>query len=144
KIVENIDLCPTFAELAGTPPPATTDGRSLVSLLLGQPVSDWRNAGLIEHRGPALAPPAPNDPDSENLTEPMPNRYEAIRMTDSVFVLYANGETEYYDLKADPYELNNTAGTLPVAQTRLYKSTISAIRNCHTAAECSAAEKIHL
>src|SRR5207302_3280318 len=54
NIAQNIDLCPTFAELAGTPAPPTTNGHSLVALLSGQPVSDWRDVALVEHKGPAV------------------------------------------------------------------------------------------
>jgi arylsulfatase A-like enzyme len=43
-LVLNIDLAPSFAELAGVPVPAFVDGRSLVSLLHGDPplVESWR------------------------------------------------------------------------------------------------------
>jgi arylsulfatase A-like enzyme len=64
-IVENIDLCPTFAELAGTAAPSTSDGHSLVRLLRGEPVSDWSNVSLVEHVGPDLAPPSALGPDDD-------------------------------------------------------------------------------
>src|SRR5512133_2171327 len=47
----NIDLAPTFADLAGVSPTVTVDGRSLVPLLGASPppVSAWRHAFLLEH-----------------------------------------------------------------------------------------------
>jgi N-acetylglucosamine-6-sulfatase len=60
EIVENIDLCPTFAELGFAATPANVDGHSLVPLLRGQQPDAWRTAALIEHRRPDRAPrPAP-------------------------------------------------------------------------------------
>jgi arylsulfatase A-like enzyme len=138
SIVENIDLCPTFAELAGTTAPAA-DGHSLVALLHGQTVTDWRNVALIEHHGPDLEPMDPSDPDNEdkNVT---PNSYEAIRMASSVYVEYQDGETEYYDLATDPNELDNTASTLAPALMQQFHNTIKAIQGCQGAASCCAAQ----
>ena len=45
EVVENTDLCSTFAELAGVAAPATVDGRSLVPFLRGEQVpsgAPWR------------------------------------------------------------------------------------------------------
>ena len=51
EIVENTDLCATFAELARASVPATVDGRSLVPLLRGEQVPERRTLALIEHHG---------------------------------------------------------------------------------------------
>jgi N-acetylglucosamine-6-sulfatase len=47
----NIDLAPTFAQLAGRSIPPSVDGRSLVPLLASSPppMSAWRKAFLMEH-----------------------------------------------------------------------------------------------
>jgi arylsulfatase A-like enzyme len=141
KIVENIDLCPTFADIAGTPPPATADGHSLLPLILGQDVADWRNVALVEHHGPDLEAMDPNDPDNEDASV-APNSYEAIRMTSSVYVEYQDGEKEYYDLTTDPFEMTNTAASLTAAQIQLFHNTITAIQTCEGAASCWSAQKM--
>jgi N-acetylglucosamine-6-sulfatase len=142
EFVSNIDLCPTFAELGGATASTNVDGRSLVPFLRGQPPAAWRQALLVEHHGPAKSGTDPTDPDMEGNNGPDPNSYEAVRMANSVFVQYQDGETEYYDLSADPYELNNTVGTLAAATVKKYQKTITAIRNCHSTAECQAAEQL--
>lgn len=43
-MVANIDLAPTFLELAGLPPSPVMQGRSLVPCWRGEPPADWRNA----------------------------------------------------------------------------------------------------
>jgi arylsulfatase A-like enzyme len=152
RIVENIDLCPTFAELAGTPAPPSADGHSLVPLLKGQFVSSWRNVALVEHVGPDLAPADAVGPDDDYTmagwaavvpTRPVePNSYEAIRMTDAVYIEYQDGETEYYDLALDPFEQNNAVAKLSAAQLQLFHDTVSNIKSCHNATECWAAQKM--
>ncbi len=141
QIVENIDLCPTFAEIAGAPAPATADGHSLLALIQGQTVSDWRNVALVEHHGPDLSKMDPGDPDNEDSSV-QPNSYEAIRMTSSVYVEYQNGEKEYYDLNNDPNELTNSAASLSATQLQTFHSTLKAIQGCQGTAACWSAQKM--
>lgn len=93
-IVANIDIAPTVAALAGvaTPP---VDGRSILPLL-GPLGSDppWRQDLLLEHM---------------EGTNPVPT-YCGVRAVHTVYVRYATGEEELYDLVADPFELSNLAG----------------------------------
>ena len=144
-MVENIDLCPTFAEIAGTAPPSTADGHSLMPFLRGETVSDWRNVALVEHEGAQGVPYSLDDPDrtpadAKNGVSPV-DTYEAIRMPDSVYVEYKTGETEYYDLKTDPDEMTNTAKSLSAAQVKAFHDRIDAIKNCHGLQPCWAAQK---
>ena len=91
-MVANIDLAPTFAEAAGVSAPGA-EGLSLVPLLSGQPPPTWRSDFLIEHM---------------QYKDPVPS-YCAVRTAQSLFVTYNTGETEFYDLNADPFELVNKA-----------------------------------
>jgi arylsulfatase A-like enzyme len=96
--VSNVDLAPTFADLAGVEPGGPVDGRSLVPLLdalRGGHLAAWRRAVLLEYVGDAHIP-----------------GWTAIRTADFLFVEYQTGERELYDLTgrigpADPYELQN-------------------------------------
>jgi N-acetylglucosamine-6-sulfatase len=93
-LVLNIDLAPTIAALAGVSAPGV-DGRSVVPLLADRAVP-WRHAFLIEH--------------VEGTTPPDPPTYCAARTERYLFVRYATGERELYDLRTDPFELSNAAG----------------------------------
>ncbi len=137
-MVENIDLCPTFAELAGGAAPANVDGRSLVPLLHGQEVAEWRTAALIEHHGPVRDRA---DPDMPALRSGNPTTYEAMRLPTSLYVEYADGEKEYHDLKTDPDELRNTYSSLAGAAKASLAATLAAISACHDAAACWAAAR---
>jgi len=97
RLVSNIDLAPTFAELAGIEPPSPVDGMSLVPLLRGLPSAPWRTGLLNEYVGDRKVPP-----------------WWEVRTEDFAYVELATGETELYDLSgvigsADPYELQNRA-----------------------------------
>jgi arylsulfatase A-like enzyme len=52
EIVENIDLAPTFIQLAGGDQFPNVDGASLVPLLGSPRVEGWRTVALVEHHGP--------------------------------------------------------------------------------------------
>src|SRR5690349_3301090 len=119
-IAENIDLRPTFSDLAGARIPANVDGHSLVSLIHGGSTKDWRHSALVEHHGPDRAK---NDPDAPPPGSGNPTSYEALRSGDFVYVEYKDGEREYYNLKRDPYERHNTYKRLkPKQRTRLHNA----------------------
>ena len=100
-LVANIDLAPTIAEAASVKLPGA-DGMSLLPLVEGR-VETWRDALLIEHmRG----------------TNPIPT-YCAVRTARYLFASYETGERELYDLEADPFQLQNLAGTEPGLEGRL-------------------------
>jgi len=89
NLVLNIDLAPTFLELAGVASGAQCDGESLVRVLDGTAPA-WR---------------------SDFLTEgwPVDHTWATVREKKWKYTEYASGEQELYDLEADPYELQNVA-----------------------------------
>jgi N-acetylglucosamine-6-sulfatase len=133
EMAENIDLCPSFDELGGAPVPANVDGRSLVALLHGLLVSNWRREILIEHHGRVLDV---GDPDLPTQGSGNPPNYEAIRTPRSLYVEYGGGEREYYDLTRDPFELRNIASSLFPAQALRLHRTLLRIEHCHGAGSC--------
>jgi arylsulfatase A-like enzyme len=141
-IVENIDLCPTFAAIGGVAAPASVDGRSLLGLWHGEAPADWRDFALVEHRGPDLAPMAADDPDNEPAIAKVPDSYEALRTADATYVEYEDGEREYYDTTTDPWQLTNTAASLPPARAAVLHDALAAAKACHGAAACWAAQKL--
>jgi N-acetylglucosamine-6-sulfatase len=138
-LAENTDLAPTFEDLTGTPVPASVDGRSLVPRLRGERDANAPGAILIEHHGPSLAK---DDPDRPGPASGNPPSYTAIRTADELYVEYADGEREFYDLRADPYELSNTVTTLPPARLTQLERTLYGLRICHGSPACSAAARI--
>jgi N-acetylglucosamine-6-sulfatase len=136
QLTSNIDLCPTFETLAGVPVPVTVDGHSLAALWHGQNPPDWRQALLIEHHG---HDDSPGDPDRQNNASADPPSYEAVRTATALYVLYSNGEQEYYNTAKDPYELDNIAADgIPAA----LKQALTAMENCHTGPTCWAASHL--
>jgi N-acetylglucosamine-6-sulfatase len=135
-VVENTDLCATFAELAGAGVPATVDGRSLVPLLRGAQVPEWRTLALIEHHGPLVERMNKDDPDVPARRSGNPPSYEAIRSRDSVYVEYDDGTREYHEYASDPYELRNTFPTLSSGAKASLHAAIDALRICRGAQAC--------
>jgi N-acetylglucosamine-6-sulfatase len=131
-IVENIDLAPTFEDLAGATPSPSVEGHSFVPLLHGEAVP-WRTLALVEHRGPDVSP---SDPDVQTLAEGNPPSYEAIRSPQFTYVRYETGETEYYDRVHDPYELHNLAPVLSAAQQKQLTGWVNALHDCTNGAQC--------
>jgi len=140
-MTENTDLCPTFAELAGAPPPPRADGHSLVPLLRETPsaaeravASDWRDAVLIEHHGNVSL--GVGDPDAPPAGSGNPPSYEALRSKDALYVEYADGERELYDLASDPFELHNLADEVPPERLARLSAQLAVMASCHGAAQC--------
>jgi len=126
-----VDLAPTLLDLAGEPAPiiAAGDGRSLVPLLRAEDPQKvpWRQGILIEHFGGGA-----------------PYRIRAfagIRSETDVYVEYASGEKEYYDLAKDPYQMENAASALSSATLARLSGRVLALKNCAGAA-CRTAEGV--
>ena len=133
ELVQNVDLRPTLADLAGARVQGGADGRSVVRALRGLPLRNWRRAALVEHRGPDLLP---TDPDWERAPGGNPTSYNALRFDGGLFVESANGEREYYDLDRDPHALRNAYRDLDQAQREKLIERLDALRYCRGRVSC--------
>lgn len=129
RVAGLVDLAPTLLELAESPLAQgfVGDGRSLVPLLRAADPSSvpWRESMLIEHFGGG----APFRVRS----------YTGLRSETDVYVEYANGEKEYYDLRKDPYQMDNTAKSLPPETLSKLAARVAALKICKGEA-CRVAE----
>ncbi|HTM10022.1 MAG TPA: sulfatase-like hydrolase/transferase [Verrucomicrobiae bacterium] len=139
EIVENIDLNPTFTELAGASGSAAVDGHSLAPLLHGRKPPRWRTLALVEHHHGPDEDAA--DPDAPARRSGNPPSYEAIRSRSFLYVEYEDGDKEHYDLAADPNELHNNFTALSAGVKKALHETLTAAAKCHDAKSCQAAER---
>lgn len=110
-LVANVDVAPTLAELAGAELPWKVDGRSLAGWLQGRPPPEWRTAVLLENRG--------GDRKGGGKT----GKYWGLRTPTHTYVELDSGERELYDLRSDPYQLENLAGRPEVAEVQARLAT---------------------
>jgi N-acetylglucosamine-6-sulfatase len=133
-MVLNTDLAPTIADLAGVAPGLTPDGRSLAPLLRegrsGIAPEGFRRRFMVEN----WQGPIPKQTETKPLSQPT---NFAVRGSTFIYNRYVTGETEYYDLSRDPYELESKQ------ISRAYKGNLDRLwrrlRNCQ-GAECRRAE----
>lgn len=111
QMVMNIDVAPTFLDLAGVKVPADIQGRSFAPLLRGE-TAGWRTAMLTEYYLEA-----PNVP-----------TWHSVRTDQWKYIQY-DGHPEWdelYDLKNDPNELKNRIKDESAAETlKTLKSELS-------------------
>ena len=153
----NVDLAPTWAELAGAKAADFVDGRSLAPLLGNSPPSadTWRQAFLLVNGDLSQSSQTDSSDTASDskggLLEPedllaaqvgqglgIP-AFRGIRTKDYLYVEYATGERELYDLRTDPYELQNLSATVDPSLLRQLSSLLSELKNC-AAESCRAAE----
>lgn len=116
QLVANVDLAPTIAAAAKVVPWRDEDGRSLLPLL-ADPAAAWPRDVLLE-RGPGV-------------TVGGPRQYTAIRTARYVYVEYATGEKELYDLQVDPFELESKHDDPAYAQVEADLATrLATLRDC--------------
>ncbi len=89
--VSLVDVAPTILDLIGAPPIAGTDGVSLVPLLTGAPLPEWRRAVFAEAKSSLTAP----------AVDLVSARVGATRCT----LRIAPNRTYCYDLTRDPAEV---------------------------------------
>jgi arylsulfatase A-like enzyme len=93
-MVLNVDLAPTFLDLAGLPVPSEIQGRSWRPLLTTH-APEWRKAFLAEYFLENAFPGTPT--------------VVAVRTADAKLIKYPGHDewTELFDLARDPYEIKN-------------------------------------
>jgi arylsulfatase A-like enzyme len=126
-LVSNIDLAPTFAEWAGTTMAVQPDGQSFAALLTTTAPPTSRVSVGIEHLNYTHAA---DDPDAPVAYGANPPTYTALRFSDAMYVEYDTKESAYYDLRTDPFELNNIISTLTEQQRLSLKNAVLAHQLC--------------
>jgi N-acetylglucosamine-6-sulfatase len=126
QLVINNDFAPTFADWADTGVPAFVDGRSFAPLLGLDPPpdSEWRSAVL-------------NEQDQKQRFH-IPD-YEAVRTANQTYVRWKTGERELYDLRRDPYELENVNDEATSITLARFKTRAELLSGCR-GSSCRAAE----
>jgi N-acetylglucosamine-6-sulfatase len=167
-LVLNNDFAPTFADLAGAEMPSFVDGRSLGPFLTDDPPSpnNWRQAFLVEAAASeGRGPPSPLADEGSikplQTGDPLPEGWrraaqlgewsrvdwgrpalQALRTEDHLYVEYETGERELYDLRQDPYQLNNRYEAADPELLRHLRGQLAALRGC-SETDCRKAEDAH-
>jgi N-acetylglucosamine-6-sulfatase len=126
-LIGNHDIAPTLADMGNAPTPDFVDGRSFLSLAKGN-VSTWPRTAVLSERETNLEPPP---------------RWEALRMKDYKYVRFENNEKEFYNLAADPIEINSKPQTLDDATSDYWERRLDDLHTCQRAG-CRAAENAPL
>ena len=94
QFIANIDLAPTFLDLAGLPVPASMQGRSLAPLLRGESPADWRTSVYYRYY---------HDPGDHNTAAHL-----GVRTATHKLIYYWKKDAyEMFDLTQDPTEQHN-------------------------------------
>lgn len=102
RLMESIDLVPTFIEaVEGEAPRHVLEGRSLLPLLHGEKVDDWRHYAISESEYATRAPIW------DLGVEPHEARAPMVRTADWKYVFHEKFRPELFDLNNDPEELND-------------------------------------
>lgn len=111
QVIMNVDIAPTFLQLAGVDKPSQMQGYSFAGLLKGNNNTWQRDKVFYEYYWEQAFPQTPTT--------------FAIR-TDRYKYIYYNGVwdiNELYDLKSDPYEMNNLIRDTAYRKTGLLLKT---------------------
>ena len=120
-LLAHIDLCPTILELAGVQIPDSVDAKSFAPLLTqphSVPAENWQEQIMIE-----------NWSEKNVFSDTVEGAYAAIRKHHEVFVSWANGTYEYYDLESDPFQLENMYPQLPTTEKQALKNEVRRFRH---------------
>jgi N-acetylglucosamine-6-sulfatase len=154
-LTSTVDVMATFLAMGGVDVPRHVDGRSLLGVARG-PRTDHARAGravLLEHwndqplptrvavRAPSSGPGEPPDRDQARsdpgaaltayaLDAPgvVPD-FAGIRTARWLYVEYAGGDRELYDVGADPDQVHNLAGSRPDTE-RVLAARLARLRAC--------------
>ncbi len=113
ELAVNIDLAPTMTRWGGATADRVMDGQSLAPLLgEGGGDANWRTDFLVElYRH---LPPAQNG-----------DVIRALRTEHEVYVEYRSGPRELYDLRTDPFQLQNAYATADPARVAVLSARLA-------------------
>ena len=120
-LLAHIDLCPTILDLAECPKPDFLDGKSFADLIHdpeAHQASSWRDPVLLE-----------NWQVKRNRQYFLAGTYSGLRYHDKLYVEWVTGDREYYDLKSDPYELENSYDALSTEEKQQLREDLFATRS---------------
>ena len=103
QVAQLVDIMPTVLEACGCEVPAHVQGRSLAPILAGEREQLTENWGVIETAGGEIGIRTPT-------------HLLGLRLEQGE-VGAAGNPSHFYDLRDDPYEMNNLAGTGEQVQT---------------------------
>jgi arylsulfatase A-like enzyme len=117
ELAVNVDLPATIVDAAGARAGRRLDGRSLLPFAR-HPRRRTTRPVLLE-----TGRPSGGDLDQDGATPPFPfapnvPRYQAVRTSRFLYVEYAGGERELYDLARDPQQLESRHADSAYARTR--------------------------
>lgn len=115
RVVEHVDLVPTLAEIVGFEPAQLmpTQGQTLVPYLAGERPRDPKWFAFSERSRYVDASPRRQ---TRGNYEPG-GRY-TLQDVEYKYMLFTEGEDEFYDLRSDPYELVNLIAEEEYAERR--------------------------
>ncbi|MEM7582935.1 MAG: sulfatase-like hydrolase/transferase [Acidobacteriota bacterium] len=146
----NIDLAPTFLDLAEAPIPAVVDGESLAPLFPEDFAGEWREGILIEYRqtldssdhelsGGRDINIEPGDV-TRAFTSPVP-AYFGYRTRGHMYIEYETGEKELYDMVVDAAQMESQHLSAPAELVNALQTPLEALSTC-AGTECHAAARL--
>ncbi len=100
SLVQNLDMAPTFLQLAGLEIPASMQGLSLEPLLRGEQPPEWRDSIYYHY----------HQQDSGRTAHTVARHYGIRTARHKLIHVYDHEAWELYDLERDPFEIENRYG----------------------------------
>ena len=120
--VSNVDLAPTILDFANASAGRLQDGVSLAPLMENRRDFPGRSLEVETFF---------NTPDAAEDPEDPPLNYRGVRTDRYLYAEHGSGEQELYDLRSDPFELQNQAGNPVYAQSHgALRRLLSSQANC--------------
>ena len=161
EIVQNIDLMPTWVDLAGGKIPTSyvSDGKSIVSLLsktggTEPAVNEFRSVSLAEMYGGSsnMGGSAYSGMSGYEKGRFWNNTYQAIRVINGsdwasganwLYAQWCTGESEFYDSDKDPRQVSNTVADVSSTQLAMLSNLVSQLGNCK-GAQCHSIDYVKI